>query len=85
MGYAVTFVGALVMGAVTSLLVRRLGVVSLVDGLFLGLVIAGGYVGTSFMSNYIFGQRSAKLFFIDAGYQTLAIIVAFAIATSNTC
>lgn len=76
MGYLFSFLGAMFMGAVTSLLVHRLGIVQATDGLVLGLVVGLGYVGTTFLSNYIFANRSRALYLIDAGYQILAVVLA---------
>ena len=80
-GYLYTFIGALVSAAVTSLLIHRLNITELADGIFLGLLLGVGYVGTTFMSNYIFGQKSMKLYFIDTGYQILNIVQAAIVAT----
>lgn len=80
-GYALTFVAALVSAAVTSLLVHRLGITKVEDGAFFGVLVAVGYMGTTFASNYIFGQKSMKLYLIDAGYQFFNILIAALVAT----
>ncbi len=80
-GYLLTFIAAMVSAAVTSLLVHRLAVVQVGDGLMLGLILGVGYVGTTFMSNYVFARKSMQLYLIDAGYQILNITVAAVIAT----
>jgi uncharacterized membrane protein len=81
MGYLYTFIAALVSAAVTSLLVNRLGTTAVLDGAFLGLLLGVGYVATTFASNYVFAQKSVRLYLIDTGYQVLAIVAAAVIAT----
>ncbi len=81
MGYMVTTVAALVMGTVTSLLVHFLGVTDIVNGAFLGLLVAVGYVGTAFLTTYMFSHKSMRLYMIDAGYQILIITLAAIICT----
>jgi len=40
-----------------------------------GLIVGAGIVATSFGINYQFGNRSAKLWLIDAGYHTLQFLI----------
>ncbi|KKR06115.1 MAG: hypothetical protein UT34_C0001G0155 [candidate division WS6 bacterium GW2011_GWF2_39_15] len=75
-GYLLTFIAALFMAAITSLLISRLAVTEVMDGLVIGLLIGLGYIATSFASNYIFGQKTLKLYFIDAGYQVVNVLLA---------
>jgi hypothetical protein len=44
---------------------------SLAFGLGAGVAAGAGWVATSFGINYLFAQRSLKLFLIDGGYHTL--------------
>ncbi len=80
-GYFYTFLAALLMGAVTSALVNMLNVTDALHGVALGLLIGVGYVGTAFLTTYIFSKRSWSLYAIDAGYQILTITVAGLLAT----
>jgi hypothetical protein len=80
-GYLLTFLASLVMGATTSFLVRLLNITEPLQGLYLGLILGLGYVATAYMSTYIFGQKSRALYFIDAGYQVTAITIAGLLAT----
>lgn len=80
-GYLITMIAAFIMGAVTTILVNKLGITQVIDGAALGALVGVGYAGTTFATNYIFARKSFKLFAIDAGYQTLAIILAGVIAT----
>ena len=80
-GYLVTFVAALGQAAVTGVLVHLLNVTDIAQGATVGLLVGVGYVATTFASNYIFAQKSGKLYFIDAGYQVLNVMAAAIIAT----
>jgi hypothetical protein len=80
-GYLIAFLSSTLMGAVTSVLSYKLGLTNVMDGLMIGVLVGVGYVATTFATNYIFGKKSLRLYFIDAGYQTLLVIVAFVIAT----
>lgn len=80
-GYFYTFIAALVMGAITSLFVHFFGITDLATGALFGLMLGVGYVATSFASNYVFTQKSLKLYLIDTTYQVLAIVAAGAITT----
>jgi hypothetical protein len=44
---------------------------SLSQAIGFGVIVGFGWVATSFGINYGFGQRSLKLWLIDAGYHTL--------------
>jgi len=41
-----------------------------------GAIIAGIFIGTSLATNYLFSQRSLKLFLIDAGYDLVRYTLA---------
>lgn len=80
-GYLLTMVAAFVTASVTSLLVHMLHITDVGQGALLGLTLGLGYVATTFASNYIFGQKSFKLYLIDAGYQIINIVGAGVITT----
>lgn len=63
--FILSFIAAL---AMAILLQRKPG---LYMALHTGLLAGVCWVSTSFGINYLFAQRSLKLFFIDAGYHTL--------------
>lgn len=79
-GYAIAFASSTFLGSVMSYLVIRFGIMSALEGAMFGLIIGLGFVFTTFTTNYIFARRSLKLFAIDAGYQTLLVVVAGLIA-----
>lgn len=74
-GYALTFGGALVASYVLSRVVTLAGVVSLFDGAIAGLVVGVGFVATAFAAESIFSGRSSRLYFINAGYQVVSLLV----------
>lgn len=80
-GYLFTFIAAMVMGAVTSLLVHLFNITALADGAAFGALVAIGYIGTSFATNYIFTDKSLRLYLIDFGYQGLFVVLASIVAT----
>jgi multidrug transporter EmrE-like cation transporter len=80
-GYFLTFLAALLMAVVTSVLLSQLGVTELSKAIQYGLLLGLGYVGTTFASNYIFGRKTLKLYLIDAGYQVLNVTIAAIIVT----
>jgi hypothetical protein len=79
-GYLLAFLSSTLLGAVTSYLVNALGLTDVTGGAGLGALLALGYVVTTFATNYIFAMRSLRLFLIDAGYQSILVIIAGVIA-----
>ena len=78
-GYALTLVGALVESFVLALIVKGLKAPGLIDGAVIGLVVAVGFVLTTFAAGYIFEGRSLKLYLINVGYHFFALIIMGAI------
>jgi hypothetical protein len=70
-----TFVLALVAGVALAVVVRSVGATTALGGLKAGLLVAVGFVLTTFGSEYIFSRRPFKLYLITAGYQAVAIVV----------
>lgn len=73
--YGVTFVLALVTGAVLAVIVRSVGATTVTGGLKAGLMVAVGFILTSFGTESIFSRRPFKLYLITAGYQAVAILI----------
>ncbi len=73
--YVVTFVLALVTGAVLAVIVRSVGATTVTGGLKAGLMVAVGFILTSFGTESIFSRRPFKLYLITAGYQAVAILI----------
>ena len=78
-GYALTLVGALVKSFVLALVVKGLKAPGVIDGAIIGLVVAVGFVLTTFAAGYIFEGRSLKLYLINVGYHFFALIIMGAI------
>lgn len=75
--YAFVFLGGLLAAAVAALFAEALG-----GGLIAGLVAGGSIaavVAAAFAGNYLFGGKPRKLYFIDAGYQALGVLLAGAL------
>lgn len=47
-----------------------------------GLLVGIGFVGTTMLTNYLYEDRSAKLFWINAGYHIVAFVLMGAIIGS---
>jgi uncharacterized protein YacL len=79
MSYGGTFVGSLVMNLVLAHVLLALGASDVIDGVLAGVVLAIGFVGTSFMATFLFEHRPRALYFIDAGYHVVSMAVCGAI------
>ena len=73
--YLGTFLLALVGGTALAVVVRSVGATTVLGGFKAGLLVAVGFVLTTFGSEYIFSRRPFKLYLITAGYQAVAIVV----------
>ena len=73
--FVLTFVLALATGVALAVVVRSVGATTALGGLKAGLLVAVGFVLTTFGSEYIFSRRPFKLYLITAGYQAVAIVV----------
>lgn len=71
-----SFVATAVTAVVLSLFISWIGVVSMTEGLLVGLYAGVGLVATSLFSDYLFCGWGMKLFLIQAGYRvsTLALM-----------
>jgi len=72
--FVLTFVLALAAGVALAVVVRSVGATTALGGLKAGLLVAVGFVLTTFGSEYIFSRRPFKLYLITAGYQAVAIV-----------
>jgi hypothetical protein len=73
--FVLTFVLGLAAGVALAVVVRSVGATTALGGLKAGLLVAVGFVLTTFGSEYIFSRRPFKLYLITAGYQAVAIVV----------
>lgn len=74
-GFILTFVTALGL----ALLIKSLGVNTLIGGVLVGLVVAIAFIVTNTLSEYLYSGQSMKLFWIHAGYRVVYILIMGAI------
>lgn len=77
--YAVSFVCYLVMAAAMSILLQRIGVVSVLTGVKLGALLGLGFAATLGLTANVFSDKPLSAYLIDAGYQVVSLIVMGAI------
>ena len=77
--YGIMFVGALVEAYVLSHFIHYAGAYTLVLGAKTGLWAWLGFVATVMIGNYMFSKKPIKLFYIDAGYALVNLMVMGAI------
>ena len=73
--YVGTFALALVGGATLAVVVRSVGATTVLGGFKAGLLVAVGFILTTFGTEYIFSRRPFKLYLITAGYQAVSIVI----------
>lgn len=76
MVFLYTFIALFVICFVTSFFTWALQTASLMAAIKLGLFIGFGYTATVVSINNWYGQRSARLSMIDAGYHIVGIVIA---------
>jgi hypothetical protein len=79
-GYVVSIVASLVLGAFLDYFATRLNLHTWQGGAILGAKMWLAFVVTSMAMNYVFAQRPRRLFLIDAGYQLVVFVLAGVIA-----
>jgi hypothetical protein len=80
-GYLVATLSSAILGAAVATVIKFTNTTTVVDALAWGLIIAVGFIGTSFATNYVFAQKSKKLFLIDAGYFMVVVMIAAVLAS----
>ena len=73
--YIVAIVCALVFIFCLALFTELTGAEGVIDGLFLGLLAAVGFIATSYATTYSFEDRSVRLFLINSGYPVISYAV----------
>jgi hypothetical protein len=66
-------------GVCLAFLLRGLGIQTLGAGVVCGIVIGGGIVFASMLSDYLFQSRSMTLLWIQGGYRLLYVVLICAI------
>jgi hypothetical protein len=77
--YAVSFVCYLVMAVAMSILLQRVGVVSVLTGIKLGALLGLGFAAPIGLTGNVFSDKPLSAYLIDAGYQIVYLIVMGAI------
>ena len=73
--FILTFITALGL----ALLIQGLGIVTFLDGILIGLIVAIAFILTNTLSEYLYTGASMKLFWIHAGYRVIYILIMGAI------
>lgn len=81
-GYAISFLGYLVMAIALAFIARSTAASSIGDGIVLGLIAGLGFVTPIFVIGQIFEDRPTALTLINAGYNVLGLVVTGIIVTS---
>lgn len=79
LGYVLSAIGALLMSYAMARIVRWAEVDDLWNGALVGLLVWVGFVATVLAVTTYFGGRPARLWFINAGYQLVALVLVGAI------
>ncbi len=70
--YVVAVVSALIFTLGLALIIQGMGVNDFVEGLALGVLVAVGFIATSYATTYSFESRRLRLFFINSGYPLIS-------------
>lgn len=77
--YAVSFVCYLVMAVAMSILLYRVGVVSVLTGIKVGAILGLGFAATLGLTANMFSDKPLSAYLIDAGYQIVYLVAMGAI------
>ena len=73
--FVVAIASSLVFTFVLALLLQGIDADGVIDGLLLGLLVAVGFIATSYATTYSFEGRSLRLFLINIGYPLISYAV----------
>ncbi len=77
--YGIMFLGVLVEAFILSHFIHYAGAYTLFNGIKTGVWAWIGFVGVVMLGNYMFAKRPLKLFYIDAGYALVNLMIMGAI------
>ena len=80
--YGIMFIGALVEAYVLAHFIHYAGATGFILGAKTGLWAWLGFVATVMIGNYMFAKRPMNLFYIDAGYALINLLLMGAIIAS---
>ena len=75
MMYVIMVIGSVATALVLALLVGLTGSQSVEGGIVIGLLVAIGFVATSEAANYLFEDRSSRLFGLNMGFHLIKLVV----------
>lgn len=73
--YGIMFLGAIVEAYILSHFIHYAGAVGPILGAKTGLWAWLGFVATTMIGNYLFAKRPMKLYYIDAGYALVNLLM----------
>ena len=71
--YGITFVGALLMGYVTAVVVHFAGASTAMEGLEVGLLLWLGFAVTIPLNDVVFGKKTTTLYMLNAAYYLVVL------------
>ena len=74
-GYVIATFSAIIMAYVLAHFVQYVGATSLVQGVQTGLWAGLGFVATTFATEHVFNGKTLKLYFINAGYHVVSLVL----------
>lgn len=72
-GYITVLVASLIVALALAALVQIAGAKTIVEGLWVGLLVGIGFVATSFAAGYSFEGRSLALYLVNVGYHLVSL------------
>lgn len=81
MGYGFAALTHLVVAMALAFVVQLTGASTVAHGLVLGLITGAGFAATAMGPNFVFEQKSPKLYLIDAGYPVVGYLIMAIIIT----
>ena|SRR5258708_10769681 len=79
---ALSFVVTLVMATALSMIIHRMPAMSTFGAVHFGLTVGGGIVAAGMASDYAFTKWSRKLYFIQASYHVIMVVLMSVILTA---
>jgi len=79
--YAINFIGQLVFAGVTALMIWGVGTETLSGSLWLAFWLWLGYIATTMLNSVLWEKKSWKLYFLNTGYQLVALLLVTSILT----
>ena len=74
-GYAVSAIGSLITAYVLAWILNLSGMHSVSEGIKVGFLAGLGFVATTMVSDYMFSGKPMQLFYINAGYRMVGLIL----------